>query len=171
MPSQISATTIEVNSINEIKDMTASPTSKPAKQSFSIRPALPQDAAQIISVGSSTFTKSFGHSLSPQDLATYLSTSYSISAITSEIQNPFMKFFVAYLPSNPDEVLGFAQLTSNSKEPVIDNEPERFPKPIELQRFYVGMEWAGKGIGKLLINEVERTAREMGRETFWLGVW
>ena len=82
-----------------------------------------------------------------------------------------MQFLVAYEPTAPNIVLGFAQLTEGSKEPVIDDEPDKFPAPIELQRFYVLMGRAGQGIGKALVREIERIARNMGRKTLWLGVW
>ena len=144
---------------------------KHSKPPFSLRIATPLDAPQIAHVGSSTFTATFGWSLQPQDLATYLDDSYSIPAITSDIENADMKFVVAFEPSAPSTVLGFAQLTSGSKEPVIDDEPGRFPEPVELQRFYVLVERAGQGIGKLLVREIESMAREMGKRTLWLGVW
>lgn len=43
-------------------------------------------------------------------------------------------------------------------------------KPVELQRLYVSTEWAGKGIGKLLIERIVELAKERGKKTIWLGV-
>jgi len=159
MPSQITS-----------QEIGAKPT-PPTKPSFSLRIATPADAAQIAHVGSSTFAATFGWSLPPHDLAAYLEDSYSIPAITADLENRRMQFLVAYEPTAPNIVLGFAQLTEGSKEPVIDDEPDKFPAPIELQRFYVLMGRAGQGIGKALVREIERIARNMGRKTLWLGVW
>jgi GNAT superfamily N-acetyltransferase len=71
------------------------------------------------------------------------------------------------------KVLGFAQLTKGSYEPCIhdENVKDKWPNPVELQRFYVGVGFSGQGIGKLLCKEIERMAREMGMRSLWLGVW
>ncbi|EHL02203.1 hypothetical protein M7I_1797 [Glarea lozoyensis 74030] len=81
-----------------------------------------------------------------------------------------MQYIVAVSPSDASQIYGFAQLTSGSSEPCIDVDPEKYPEPVELQRLYVGVEFAGKGVGKGLAREIERMAREMGRKTLWLGV-
>lgn len=43
-------------------------------------------------------------------------------------------------------------------------------KPVELQRLYVSTEWAGKGVGRLLVERVVELAKERGKRTLWLGV-
>ncbi|EPE24530.1 Acyl-CoA N-acyltransferases (Nat) [Glarea lozoyensis ATCC 20868] len=148
------------------------PTQQPTKKiSYELRPATPADATQISQLGSKTFAHTFGYSLPPSDLASYLETSYSIPSITRELTNPSMQYIVAVSPSDASQIYGFAQLTSGSSEPCIDVDPEKYPEPVELQRLYVGVEFAGKGVGKGLAREIERMAREMGRKTLWLGVW
>lgn len=68
-----------------------------------------------------------------------------------------------------DSILGFALLNRATTEPCIRD--GGYPRPIELQRLYVGLESHGRGIGKMLMSEAERSARVMGYETVWLGVW
>jgi len=42
---------------------------------------------------------------------------------------------------------------------------------VELQRLYVSPDFHGGGVGRLLVESVEKIAREEGFVTLWLGVW
>lgn len=64
-------------------------------------------------------------------------------------------------------MLGFAQLTRGSSEPCVAADP----RPVELQRLYVSTEAHGLGLGRKLVEEIDRIARGEGHETLWLGVW
>ncbi|KAF4630293.1 hypothetical protein G7Y89_g7844 [Cudoniella acicularis] len=138
---------------------------KPQKPT--IRLATPTDASQIASLGRTVFSKAFGYSLPPSDLQIYLQTSYSVASIQADLTNPLMTVLVAISPSAPDQILGFAQLTEGTMEPCIEGKED----PIELQRLYVGLEWKGMGLGRLLVEGIEEVAREKGGKTLWLGVW
>ncbi|KAG9236294.1 acetyltransferase [Amylocarpus encephaloides] len=143
------------------------PRSSNPKLPTSIRNAAPWDASQIAHLGASTFTHTFGDSLPPADLEAYLNTSYAVPSILSEITSPAMTTLVATSPAAPDNILGFTQLNTTSKEPCI----EHLPAPVELQRLYVAIDAAGQGIGRKLVEEAEHVARGLGKEALWLGVW
>lgn len=132
-----------------------------------IRPATLADASQIAALGSTVFSTTFGWSLPAADLAAYLDSSYSVPAIVADLSNAAITTVVACTVRNPSHVLGFAQLTRGSLEPCITDEP----RPVELQRLYVSTEAHGLGLGRKLVEEVERIARGEGHETLWLGVW
>lgn len=66
-----------------------------AQPTLTIRPATPNDIPSIAHLGTSTFTSTFGHSLSPEDLNAYLSEAYSHTAIASDLSNPGISVFVA----------------------------------------------------------------------------
>ncbi|KAH7319308.1 acyl-CoA N-acyltransferase [Rhexocercosporidium sp. MPI-PUGE-AT-0058] len=137
----------------------------PVRRRFTIRPAKPNDAEAISSLGSRVITSSFGHSLSSADLGAYLNLAYSTLAITSDISNPNIDTIVA--TDSHDHVVGFSQLTRGTTEPCLAG----VGKTVELQRLYVSEDCHGAGIGKKLVNRIEEMAREQGFETLWLGVW
>lgn len=142
-----------------------SPISIPQKAT--LRLARISDAEAIATLGSSVFASTFGYSLSPSDLVTYLQEAYSLTSVQTDILNPSITTLVAVSPISPYPVVGFSQLNRSSTEPCIENEP----KPVELQRLYVNTIFQGGGVGKLLVEGIEKIVREEGYETLWLGVW
>lgn len=134
--------------------------------SILLRVAIAQDAAPIAKLGSHVFTKTFGHSVSSDELQAYLTEHYSTTAIVADISNPSKNMIVA-TEAETDKIIGFATLTRGSKEPCI----EHLQDTVELQRIYVDMGQHGKGVGKLLEKKVEDMAREQGFKYIWLGVW
>lgn len=132
---------------------------------FTLREATLQDAAGVAHLGATVFSTTFGHSVTPQQLCTFLDESYSIPATERDISNPNKTMVVAVTDSA--QVLGFALLTRGSSEPCVEGVEDK----IELQRLYVDLDQHGKGVGKRLVNEVEDIARKEGFKNMWLGVW
>jgi GNAT superfamily N-acetyltransferase len=145
--------------------MPESTTPSPKPNPIILRPATSHDAPQIAQLGSAVFSTAFGYSLPASDLSDYLSSAYSPSSISNDIANPNSTVIVACPKVNEELVVGFSQLTEGTHEPCVKGE-----KPVELQRLYVSTEWAGKGIGKLLIERIVELAKERGKKTIWLGV-
>jgi len=139
----------------------------PKKPQITLRPATPKDAPQISVLGAHTFTTSFGYSLPAVDLKAYLESAYSIPSISSDIANPNITTIVACPALSPEIVIGFSQLTRGTSEPCL----EGYEKIVELQRLYVSPDFHGGGVGRMLVESVERVAREEGFVTMWLGVW
>ena len=130
-----------------------------------LRRATPDDVASITALGAHVFSVSFGHSVSADQLQSYLNEAYSTSAITADLVNPLKDTFVATTPAGA--LVGFAVLTRGSSEPCIAH----LNDTIELQRLYVDPEFHGNGVGKLLAMQLEDIARERGFRNMWLGVW
>lgn len=131
----------------------------------SVRLATPADTTAIADLGKKVFSTTFGHTVTPQQLQTFLDDSYSVEATAKDIDNPSKDMVVAI--AGDEKILGFALLTRGSSEPCVDDVPSK----IELQRLYVDMAAQGRGIGKLLMNKVENMARKQGYRNMWLGVW
>lgn len=139
---------------------------------FRIRKAEPSDAEQIAALGTAVFTHSFKASgCTDAQLQAYLDEAYTTDAILSTLTSPSSYYtLVAVEAANPSTILGFALLNTASTEPVI--EEGQYPQPVELQRLYVSLHAHGRGVGKGLMAEAERIAREdWGKATMWLGVW
>jgi len=134
------------------------------RSNHAIRDAIPQDAASVAKLGASTFAASFGFSIPPADLHTYLTEAYSTAAIEEDIRDPSKHVLVACFE---DQIIGFAQLTEGTTEPCI-KDPDQ---TVELQRLYVRREFHGTGVGKSLTRNVETVAKELGYRAMWLGVW
>ncbi|GKT44389.1 putative N-acetyltransferase p20 [Colletotrichum spaethianum] len=130
-----------------------------------IRPASLADATAIAELGVHVFSVTFGHSVEPHELQAFLDESYSLSAISKDLNNPNKDTIIA-TDSNGD-ILGFAMLTRGSSEPCVAH----LDGSVELQRIYLYPKAHGTGAGKLLAGRLEEMARDQGYEYIWLGVW
>ncbi|KAH7030677.1 acyl-CoA N-acyltransferase [Microdochium trichocladiopsis] len=148
----------------------------PAKRAFIIRPARPADAAAIADLGAHTFTTTFGHSVTAEELQAFLDESYTTAAIEKDLEDADRDVIVAVdtdedsnnkTKNNGDKVLGFAYLTRNSVEPCLAH----LSGTAELQRIYVHPAAHGKGVGSALSGRITAMAREQGFDKLWLGVW
>jgi ribosomal protein S18 acetylase RimI-like enzyme len=128
------------------------------------RPGRPEDSRVLSELVSGVFTRTYGWSLSPEDLQTFLAESYAEPKLAADLQNPLMTFLVA---TKDDVAVGFAQLTRDSSDPCLDE----FENKIELQRLYIHEDFQGMGIGKQLMLKAEEIAKDMGKKYMWLGVW
>jgi ribosomal protein S18 acetylase RimI-like enzyme len=138
--------------------------SLPENRVVSLRPAQTKDIPGIAALGSQVFASTFGYSMPAPDLEVYLNSAYSPSSITADLDNPHITIIVAC--NNLDSVIGFVQLTEGTMEDCLKGSE----KPVELQRLYVSQEYHGEGIGRKLVDCVERLAQERGFVTMWLGV-
>lgn len=136
------------------------------KQEFTIRPAVPEDAATIAIIGARVFSATFGHSVTEWQLQEYLDEEYSQEAIIADLEDPD-KDIIVVTELGVGRLVGFVQLRRGSSEPCVEN----VPATIELQRLYVDLTYHGNGVGKVLMQEAERVARNMGFRNMWLGVW
>ncbi len=128
-----------------------------------IRRATLLDAQTLSELGARTFAASFGSQNTPEDLAEYLSRSFSRNQIAVELQNPRNIFMIVEVGNT---AIGYAKLSENSP-------PEFVPgdRPLELARIYIEPARIGKGLGSALMQAAIDTARDLDRDTLWLGVW
>jgi len=135
-----------------------------------IVPATIADVAGITIIGRETFKASFGHSMGPEDMQTYLDSNYVPEVIESDMLNPSNTFIVAreqHLGAQDDRVIGFLQLKRGTTEPCL---PTDIPL-IEIHRIYIMVQFHGHGAGKLLVEEAHRVGQEENFAGIWLGVW
>lgn len=140
----------------------ASPTPRPQIQ---IRPATADDASAIIKLGRHVFTKTFGHSVEPHELADYLDSAYTHGAITRDLEDADRDTIVAM--TDDGRLAGFAMLARNTSEPCVEAVESR----VELQRIYVDDTLHGCGVGGRLSRAIDAMACEQGFAHIWLGVW
>ena len=123
--------------------------------SHNIRPATPDDAAALAELGARTFRDAFAAQNRAEDMDAYVAQTYGEAQQRRELVDPKN---VALVVERNGVLVGFAQL-------------RREQEKVEIARFYVERAHHGEGIAQELMERVIDTARGLGAETLWLGVW
>jgi ribosomal protein S18 acetylase RimI-like enzyme len=131
--------------------------------SVTIRRGTLADALLLSELGARTFTETFAADNTPEDLSSYLATSFSVAQQTAELEDPVSTFLIAEVDGH---AAGYAKLHVGEPEQGVEG-----ANPIELVRLYVLREWLGRGIGEQLMRACIDEAQQAGHETLWLGVW
>ncbi|KAI3323468.1 acyl-CoA N-acyltransferase [Xylariaceae sp. AK1471] len=137
-----------------------------AASDITIGHAVASDAAAIAKIGADTFTATFGFSVSAEDLADFLATTYSATRIRDDMEDPAIETLAAR--DSTGKILGFVQLVRGLSDPCI---PGHAATHAEFRRLYVDTTAHGRGIGSKLIAAVEAQARAEGFKQLWLTVW
>lgn len=129
--------------------------------SIAFRTAAPDDAAILSALGRETFTETFGHLYSPENLAAFL-VSHSEERWRAELSDPA---FVVSLAEEAGRAAAYAKLGPPSL-------PFELRAPsIELRQFYVLKPWQGRGIAAMLMDWALGEARARGAEELYLSVF
>ena len=130
---------------------------------FTVRRATGQDAAELASLAEVTFTETFGHLYPPEDLATYVASTYSAKACRETLSDPRMAYWLAGAEGEP--AVGFA-LAGYCKLPVVELEPTAG----ELRQLYVRSEYQNRRLGTLLFAAALEWL-EARYSPLYIGVW
>jgi diamine N-acetyltransferase len=130
---------------------------------LTIRRGTIADAGLLSELGARTFCDTFAVDNTPEDLAEYVATSFSVAQQTAELEDPASTLLIAEVDGYP---AGYAKLHDGEPEKGVEGH-----KPVELVRLYVSHNWLGRGIGEQLMRACIDEARQAGHETIWLGVW
>jgi ribosomal protein S18 acetylase RimI-like enzyme len=129
---------------------------------LSIRRATLADAAELAYLGEVTFTETFGHLYSPDDLASFVK-GYSAAACLDILADPRTAYWLAGAEGKP--AVGFA-LAGPCKLPVQNLEPAAG----ELRQLYVRATHQEQGLGTLLF-ETALEWLERRYSPLYVGVW
>jgi len=125
------------------------------------RSAGPADAAALAALGRATFTETFGHLYSPDNLAAFLE-SHSEKGWRAELSDPA---FSIRLAEEDGRAVAFAKIGP----PTLPFETER--SATELRQFYVLAAWHGRGVAAELMRWALAEARRRGAEELYLSVF
>jgi GNAT superfamily N-acetyltransferase len=128
-----------------------------------IRRATAADSDLLADLGKRTFRDSFGYANTPEDMAMYLSKSFSPSIQAAELADPANVFFLAEVVGEP---VGYARLRQGPVPPTILGS-----HPLEIVRIYAVESWIGRGVGSALMQACLDLAEKRGHNTLWLDVW
>jgi GNAT superfamily N-acetyltransferase len=125
------------------------------------RDARPEDAELLAELGSVTFTETFGHLYSPENLAAFLE-SHSPQRWRAERGDAAV---AVRLAEEDGRAAAYAKLAPPSL-PFATDRPA-----IELRQFYVLAPWQGRGISTGLMAWALAEARRRGAEELYLSVF
>ena len=125
------------------------------------RAAAPSDAAALAHLGAQSFTETFGHLYSSENLAAFL-TNHSEERWLKELCDPA---FAIRLGESDGQAVAYAKLGP----PSLPFEPRG--KPVELRQFYVLSGWHGQGAAQELMAWVIDEAQRRGGEELYLSVF
>lgn len=129
--------------------------------SIAYRDAGPADAATLAALGRATFTETFGHLYTPENLAAFLET-HSVEHWRAELSD--LRFRVR-LAEECGRAAAYAKLGPPSL-------PFEIRRPcVELRQFYVLKPWHGRGVASELMRWALAEARAQGAEELYLSVF
>ena len=126
-----------------------------------LRDATKTDAATLASLGSRTFTDTFGHLYDPDDLDLFLK-SHAEEHWAAELCDPE---FAVLLVDVKDEAVGYAKVGP----PHLPFEPRG--TAVELRQFYLVKAWQGHGLADEMMRWVIEQAERRGGDDLYLSVF
>jgi len=128
-----------------------------------IRRAGSADAGVLADLGARTFTETFAHLYSPQDLAAFLADGHSVAAVSADLADPKKAMWIV---EQGGRAIGYALAC-----PCDLPHGEVTPACGELKRFYLLRDSQGGGIGARLFDQVMDWLQADGPRDVWIGVW
>ena len=134
-----------------------------ARDDVTIRRATDTDAPRLAEFARRTFVETFGPDNSEENMALHVASSFGDAIQLAEIRDPLMTTLLAEMHGT---LAGFTQLHVGAPPACVTG-----AFPVEVRRFYVDRPFHGRGVAQRLMQSAERTARDLGGRTLWLGVW
>ena len=128
---------------------------------IAFRTAGPSDAAKLSELGAKSFTETFGHLYTPENLAAFL-VNHSTEKWRMELSDPAFAIRIG-------EEAGAAVAYAKLGPPSLPFEPRG--RPIELRQFYVLKPWQGQGAARELMQWAVDEAQRRGADEMYLSVF
>lgn len=122
-----------------------------------------RDVGTLQALSLDTFRSAFGHLNTPENMEAYCAQAFGADAMQAQMKTPGTSFWFLYADG---ELAGYLKLNSDGAQ--TDNAAEN---ALEIERIYVSSAFQGQGLGGYLIEKAAETARQMGKDSVWLGVW
>ena len=121
------------------------------------------DADEVRTLLAKTFSETFAHMNTPENMELYLSQAFARERILEELENKDSAFYLLYQDGRP---AGCLKLNEAAAQTELGD-----PRSLEVERIYVAKEFQRTGLGSRLMDEAVRLAKERKKEYLWLGVW
>ena len=121
------------------------------------------DADILRNLLAKTFSETFAHMNTPENMELYLNQAFARERILEELENQDSAFYLLYRNGSP---AGCLKVNEAAAQTEAGN-----PHSLEIERIYVAKEFQGTGLGSRLMDEAVRLAAERKKAYIWLGVW
>lgn len=133
------------------------------ERSIQIDKVLNSEIIELQHISKQTFYETFAAVNTAENMEKYLTEGYSLTKLTSEINDPNVGFYFA---KSDQEIMGYLKINSGQAQTELRDE-----NALEIERIYVLKQFQGQAVGKALFEKSLQLAREAGVEFLWLGVW
>jgi ribosomal protein S18 acetylase RimI-like enzyme len=134
-----------------------------AKEPVLVRKAKAKEAGLVADISRETFHESFASVNTKENMDKFMNEQFTREKLMAETKDPGNIFLLAFMDKDP---VGYCKIRDwagpNSQEDA---------NSMEIARIYVVQKKIRCGIGKLLMHECVKIARQKGRRVIWLGVW
>ena len=130
---------------------------------YTIKPITTSDVEKLQKVSRETFKATFDPYTAPNDMVRFLEEDYETVKLVKEIENPNSRFYFLMVQN---EIAGYLKIN------VGDAQTEHLREnALEVERIYLRTNFQHRGLGNVLFDFAEKTAREEGKDYMWLGVY
>lgn len=130
---------------------------------YTIKPITTSDVEKLQKVSRETFKATFDPYTAPNDMVRFLEEDYETVKLVKEIENPNSSFYFLMVQN---EIAGYLKIN------VGDAQTEHLREnALEVERIYLRSSFQHRGLGNVLLDFAEKTAREEGKDYMWLGVY
>lgn len=130
---------------------------------YTIKPITTEDVKELQKVSRETFKDTFDEYTAPDNMKRFLKEDYETGKLIKEIENSNSRFCFLMVY---DEVAGYLKIN------VGDVQTEHLKEnALEVERIYLLPSFQHKGLGNVLLDYVEDTAKKEGYDYMWLGVY
>lgn len=130
---------------------------------YTIKPITTSDVEKLQKVSRETFKATFDPYTAPNDMVRFLEEDYETVKLVKEIENPNSRFYFLMVQN---EIAGYLKIN------VGDAQTEHLREnALEVERIYLRSRFQHRGLGNVLLDFAEKTAREEGKDYMWLGVY
>lgn len=135
-----------------------------ASDTLTFRRAAADDAAALSTFARRMFDDVFGPDNDPGDMASYMDVAFSPDVQRRETTGASRACWIG--EDAEGKIGAYLLMRTGKDEPCVTG-----PNPVEIERFYVDFPWHGTGVAQAMMTLAMDSARAMGGETLWLGVW
>ncbi len=128
-----------------------------------IVPVGSNDIEKLQAISRVTFSQTFTEHNSAEDMDTYLTKSFSVQQLSSEVNHPDSEFYFA---KDGEIIIGYLKVNTGAAQ---TESTDR--NAFEIERIYVDQSYLGKKIGQLLFEKAIELAKQKKASYVWLGVW
>jgi len=121
------------------------------------------DASLLVSIGTSSFLESHGHSASKKDIEAYVKSKFSESAFLEELHDTENHFYILYHNQTP---IGYSKMIFNFPHQNID-----YKNVTKLERLYLLKEFHHLKLGLELFHFNLQVSKKHQQAGMWLYVW